>query len=286
MTRLVGEPSSSHESGATTVVQAVTVIMGIVVGLTFVRVRQRPQPPAPTGRTRLGRSPGRACCRPVDPRAPPRQSTVGLVGVAPAQLRPARRLLIFASAVTLALTVADPLVTGQYGKAAFDAVGPLLLIGWAEVGPDLLRALTVARQPEGAALDDAKPVRAVFADEPAAAGQAALELSGEDTKPDCAPADGRDNLAACNTIDDDLLERARDADARHWDEHRRPISADTLRRKLRIGTARSRLLVTIIRADSRHQSTPQKIAAPQTVDSDDRHLEVHGSSEVSQVKYG
>ncbi len=49
-------------------------------------------------------------------------------------LRSTRRLLVFASMVTLALNIAEPLIAGQYGKAAFDAVGPLLLIGWAEVG--------------------------------------------------------------------------------------------------------------------------------------------------------
>ncbi len=59
---------------------------------------------------------------------------LALAGASADVLRPARRLLIFASVVTLALNVADPVVAGQYGKAAFDAVGPLLLIGWAEVG--------------------------------------------------------------------------------------------------------------------------------------------------------
>jgi hypothetical protein len=39
------------------------------------------------------------------------------------------------------LNVADPVCAGQFGKAAFDAVGPLLLIGWAEVGPSLLAAI-------------------------------------------------------------------------------------------------------------------------------------------------
>jgi hypothetical protein len=54
-----------------------------------------------------------------------------------------------------------------------------------------------------------------------------------------------------STMDeDDLLQRAREEDARHWEAHRRPISADTLRRNLRIGAARSRLLVAIIRDDS------------------------------------
>ncbi len=49
-------------------------------------------------------------------------------------IRPARRLLLASSVVTLALNVAEPLIVGEVGKALFDAVGPLLLIGWAEVG--------------------------------------------------------------------------------------------------------------------------------------------------------
>jgi hypothetical protein len=48
--------------------------------------------------------------------------------------------------------------------------------------------------------------------------------------------------------DAELLERARKEDARHWEVHRRPISAETLRRELRVGSARSRLLVALIRA--------------------------------------
>ncbi len=35
--------------------------------------------------------------------------------------RVARRLLIFASMVTLSLNVAEPLIAGKYGKAAFEA---------------------------------------------------------------------------------------------------------------------------------------------------------------------
>jgi hypothetical protein len=58
-----------------------------------------------------------------------------LHGGRPEQLRPARRLLVFSSVMTLALNVADPLIAGLWGRAAFDAVGPLLLIGWGEVGP-------------------------------------------------------------------------------------------------------------------------------------------------------
>ncbi|WP_308203333.1 hypothetical protein [Frankia gtarii] len=42
---------------------------------------------------------------------------------------------------TLSLNVAEPFVAGHYGRAAFDAVGPLLLIGGAEVAPNLLQAM-------------------------------------------------------------------------------------------------------------------------------------------------
>jgi hypothetical protein len=129
------------------------------------------------------------------------------------------------------LNVADPLVAGAYGKAAFDAVGPLLLIGWAEVGPDLLRALTITLQPNDATSDGVKRMDALFADEPTAVEQTALEPCREDTKRRGASSDGQSSLAASSMVDDDLLERARQADARHWEEHRRPISADTLRRK-------------------------------------------------------
>ncbi|UIJ59137.1 hypothetical protein LWP59_34620 [Amycolatopsis acidiphila] len=177
---------------------------------------------------------------------------LALTGATPAQLQPARRLLIFASAVTLALNVADPLVAGEYGKAAFDAVGAVLLIGWAEVGPDLLRTLTVASRPNGTASDDAKRMDAQLADAPTAVGQT-TDSSRAATKPE-GGSGGQNNLAASAIVDADLLERAREADARHWDEHRRPISADTLRRTLRIGTARSRLLVTAIRAQSQERS--------------------------------
>jgi hypothetical protein len=262
MTSSTAELPRSSGSGGATVVQTVTVIMGIVVGLTFMFGFGNVLNLA----LRLGVPAW------VAPLVAPAVdlSILGLLlgirqlalaGATPAQLGPARRLLIFASTVTLALNVADPLVAGQYGKAAFDAVGPLLLIGWAEVGPDLLGALTNARQPGDTTLDDTNPAQAAFADKPTVVGQTAPESSGDDTKPDGAPADGQSSRTASAMVDDELLDRARDADARHWNEHRRPISADTLRRNLRIGAARSRLLVSIIRADSQQRSTPDEMAA-------------------------
>ena len=135
MTRSIVEPSDGPGPDTAPVVQTVTAIMGTVVGLTFlfgfgnvlnlalrlgVPVWVAPLVAPAVDLSILGLLLG--------------TRHLALHGAAPDQLRPARRLLIFASLTTLALNIADPLVTGAYGKAAFDAVGPLLLIGWAEVG--------------------------------------------------------------------------------------------------------------------------------------------------------
>jgi hypothetical protein len=53
-----------------------------------------------------------------------------LRGVTARDLRPARCLLVLTGAATLALNVAEPVPQRNYGRAAFDAVGPLLLIGF------------------------------------------------------------------------------------------------------------------------------------------------------------
>ena len=47
---------------------------------------------------------------------------------------------------------------------------------------------------------------------------------------------------------DPLLERARRLDARHRELHQRPVSAESLRKELRIGADRSRQLVALVRA--------------------------------------
>lgn len=149
---------------------------------------------------------------------------LALHGATSEQLRPARRLLVFSSVMTLALNISSPLFAGQLGKAAFDAVGPLLLIGWAEVGPGLLQAIS------GIQGRDEHPIATTA--EPHADGPTA------------------DADAGRPPAYDDLLERARQEDADHWALHQRPISAETLRKRLRIGAARSRMLVAVIRGES------------------------------------
>lgn len=132
-------------------------------------------------------------------------------------LKSARRLLIFSSMVTLALNVAEPLIERDYGKAAFDAVGPLLLIGWSEVGPGLLQAIRTAGPSAEPAHDQRTPSRA------------------------------NDRRLSAHQ---DLLHRARAEDAIHWQHHHRPISADTLRKRLHIGATTARSLVTQLRTDT------------------------------------
>ncbi|GAA2352310.1 DUF2637 domain-containing protein [Streptomyces violaceusniger] len=49
-------------------------------------------------------------------------------------------------------------------------------------------------------------------------------------------------------VGDPLFVRARQVDARHRELHQRPVSAESLRKELRIGAARSRELVALLRA--------------------------------------
>jgi hypothetical protein len=156
-------------------------------------------------------------------------------------IRPARRLLIMAAVMTLALNVTEPLLAREYGKAAFDAVGPLLLIGWAEVGPGLLRAINATgRAAEGKTESDVD-VR-INASAPRAK-QPRTVTDGA----------GRARREKTDRIDPELLQRARLEDARHREAVQRPISAETLRKRLGIGAKNSRALVAAIRSERKQQ---------------------------------
>lgn len=139
---------------------------------------------------------------------------LSLRGASADVMRPARRLLLVSSFVTLALNVAEPLIAGEIGRALFDAVGPLLLIGWADVGPSLLRELASATPPEEeTAAPSASPRPRV---------PAAPEVLA-DTRPELIdsspPLTKRSSLSK---LDDDLVERAIEVDRRHREEHRPP----------------------------------------------------------------
>ena len=223
-----------------TIVRAVTVIMGTVVGLTFlfgfgnvlnlalrlgVPVWVAPLVAPAVDLSIFGLLLG--------------TRHLALAGATAEQLQPARRLLIFASVVTLALNVADPIVADEYGKAAFDAVGPLLLIGWAEVGPGLLQSMAASCRRE------AVPAAGILCvhDE-----REVHENIESDAEIGSVTSDQPTAASDTPTIEGDLLERAKQEDAHHWSEYRRPISAETLRKRLHVGAARSRMLVSMVRA--------------------------------------
>ncbi|WP_410655248.1 hypothetical protein [Amycolatopsis sp. lyj-112] len=170
---------------------------------------------------------------------------LALSGASDDVLRPARRLLLAASAVTLLLNVADPVCAGQWGKAAFDAVGPLLLIGWAEAGPGLLRALSAANTELGSV-----QLSTSSSAEPKGGGveQAARYSTLSDERV-------RVVSRRIADLDGELVERARRADVEHWRRHQRPISAETLRKQLRVGARTSRALVAVVRPENAPDST-------------------------------
>ncbi len=148
----------------------------------------------------------------------------------------ARRLLIFSSTVTLALNIAEPLIAGQYGKAAFDAVGPLLLIGWAEVGPGLLQAIqTTSRFP-------------VFHPTSRAEGTDQPQMPATPDRTE--PTSDTSRQTKREARQQDLLHRACAEDVLHWQHQHRPISAETLRKRLHIGSDTARTLVAQIRRDT------------------------------------
>lgn len=151
-------------------------------------------------------------------------------------LRPARRMLLGASAATLALNVTDPVLASHWGRAAFDAVGPLLLIGWSKVGPALLSAME-KRGPEQCPSHGrahALNVRTCVSD-----------LASQ-----------KDQRLSDGVVVDDLFRQTRLENAQHWAENRRLISTQTLRRKLHFGAARSRMVAAAVRIDDAPLASP------------------------------
>jgi hypothetical protein len=248
MTRPNTQRSARSDSTGATVAQAVTVIIGVVVGLTFMFGFGN----VLTLALHLGVPAW------VAPLVAPAVdlSILGLLlgtrhlalhGATKVQLRPARRLLIFASITALALNVAAPVSVGAYGRAAFDAVGPLLLIGWAEVGPGLLQAINeISAHPhEIAVTGGGGPTRVDKDRNPPIVG------AKPDERPAIRPAE-KDRRAF---LPEELLVRARREDAAHRVAHQRPISADTLRRRMAIGAKTSRRLVALVRSEAQAQTS-------------------------------
>jgi hypothetical protein len=196
---------------------------------------------------------------------------LSLRGVEGRRLRPARLMLIAAGLATWALNTAHALLVRHHlGVVAYDSLAPLLLIGWAEVGPWFLRQFRAAANPDtsesGLAAAEtgrqttaagtvpaavgpvAEAGRAVPMAEPVASAAAATSRPGPapadlrpsqlsppaGTTPVTGERDGRPVGRTGRADRDVLAEQARRLAAAHLAEHGRPISRDALRRALRI----------------------------------------------------
>lgn len=196
-----------------------------------------------------------------------------LTGTPARQVRPARLLLAACGTTTLALNIAEPTLTAAYGRAAFDAVGPLLLIGWSEVGPALLR-LTHDRTAAGTAAEPAGlpdlPTELETSPAVGSADGTARAMTRNTSSTGSIPGAGRALTAPCEreaTAKNQrpswpaLLARARALNETHLEQTGHPIAADTLRQQLRIGSQSARRLTKALR-----QQQPSPESAPVAVE--------------------
>lgn len=177
---------------------------------------------------------------------------LSLRGVPPEQMKAATRLMHFSGLLTLALNVAEPIAVGHHGRAAVDAVAPLLLLGWGTVGPQLLRAFHTVTA------TDTTP--APVTDPASAPAPAAVETAKESAPvaikaepvPTPAPAPPAPVASApampVVKVPEPLLEEARSIAASHRVEHGDPITAVQLKRRLGVGLPMANALHTALSA--------------------------------------
>lgn len=122
-------------------------------------------------------------------------------------------------------------------------MGPLLLVGWTEVGPGLLRAIQQTEPP-------GVPQKvAHLADDNAVESTVARRPQTTTLRPSEGVVGGVEQLVTASDDGcDHMLARACELDAEHWSKYRRPIAADTLRKRLRVGSQRARVLTRSVRA--------------------------------------
>ncbi|GGZ84722.1 DUF2637 domain-containing protein [Streptomyces bluensis] len=160
---------------------------------------------------------------------------LSLRGVPPEQMTAATRLMHVSGLLTLALNIAEPVVAGHYGRAAVDAVAPLLLLGWGAVGPQLLRSF------HAVASGATAPASAV--QEPASTSVPPVTAAEPAPVPAPAPSQPRPAASAMAPapaapsakVPEPLLVEARSIAASHEAEHGEPITVAELKRRLGIG---------------------------------------------------
>ncbi len=220
--------------------RTVTVVMAVIAALAFVFSFGNVWSLA----LRLG------VPRPVAPLIAPMVdlSVVGLLvalrylslrGIEAREMKSASRLMHLSGLLTLALNIAEPLLAHHWGRAAVDAVAPLLLLGWGTVGPQLLRHFHTVTQPVSApASVGAAPAPAHVASPAPQQADTAPAPVPEPTPapaPAVAPARAVEAPAASAPVPAPLLEEARKIAASHQAEHSEPITAAQLKARLGVG---------------------------------------------------
>ncbi|MFF0446014.1 DUF2637 domain-containing protein [Streptomyces sp. NPDC004609] len=166
---------------------------------------------------------------------------LSLRGVPAGEMKAATRLMHLSGLLTLALNVAEPIAAGHYGRAAVDAVAPLLLLGWGTVGPQLLRhfSAVAAVAAEPALQPDASPVSGPLPTpapvlQPVAGGD-----GGPDVQNTAAPLPAKplpvSSIVPAVKPPEPLLAEARSLARAHEAEHGTAISAAQLKVRLGVG---------------------------------------------------
>lgn len=155
---------------------------------------------------------------------------LSLRGVPPEQMKAATRLMHVSGLLTLALNIAEPIAAGHYGRAAVDAVAPLLLLGWGTVGPQLLRHFHIVTATD----TTPTPAPAAVATTPEPAPAVA------DTEPAPAPAPVLATPAPVPAVPavkvpEPLLNEARSIAESHRETHGQPITVPQLKARLGVG---------------------------------------------------
>ncbi|MFG3024721.1 DUF2637 domain-containing protein [Streptomyces sp. NPDC048254] len=167
---------------------------------------------------------------------------LSLRGVPAEQMKSVTRLMHFSGLLTLALNIAEPVVAGHYGRAAVDAVAPLLLLGWGAVGPQLLRAFHAvtsnATAPTAARTEPAEePAPASGESEPASkpVPPAPVPAPAPSQPHPAAPAMAPAPAVPAVKVPEPLLTEARSIAASHHAEHGETITPAQLKMRLGIG---------------------------------------------------
>ncbi|MFF8394754.1 DUF2637 domain-containing protein [Streptomyces sp. NPDC016172] len=167
---------------------------------------------------------------------------LSLRGLPAEQMTAATRLMHFSGLLTLALNVAEPIAAGHYGRAAVDAVAPLLLLGWGTVGPQLLRAFHSVTRPADPAPEaeetEPAPETALFHAPAAAPLTVPAPPVAPDPVPTPAPVAPRVTPAPTPPalkVPEPLLTEARSIAASHHAEHGTAITPAQLKTRLGIG---------------------------------------------------